>query len=201
MKSLIISIASLMLVSGCTTVPTAASHLESQAFAPGEIADGAPAELQHWGKLVGQWSTTEESFKQDGSGWEAATGADWDFFWAYNGWGIQDNYTSPPLSEPLDDESKRQRGINLRIYNPAEEKWILTWLTTASTQAMRITATSNDDEIVMLVDGLNPQGFHSRVTFFDMTETHFEWKMEWSRDEETWFEVHRIHGTKKSPLP
>lgn len=167
-------------------------------FTPGEMADGAPPELAHWGKLVGRWSTTEESLKPDGSEWVPSPTADWNFFWSFDGWGIQDVYTSPPTAIALDDESARQRGINLRIYNPAEEKWVLTWLTPKSTTPQTFTAQSNDDEIVMFADAINPQGFHSRITFFDMTDETFEWKLEFSRDQENWFEVHRIHGVKKA---
>lgn len=54
-------------------------------FQPGSMAKGAPPELMHWGKLVGQWSTKEEGLKPDGYAWQASKGADWDFFWAYNG--------------------------------------------------------------------------------------------------------------------
>lgn len=166
-------------------------------FNPGEMAEGAPAELQHWGKMAGRWSTTEEGLKPDGLGWQASTGADWDFFWAFDGWGIQDNYTSPPVSEPLEDESSRQRGINLRIYNPLEKKWVLTWLTTASKKPMNLTAASNDTEIVMLRDDKDPKGNYSRIKFFDITDNTFEWKLEWSADRESWREVYRIHGTRK----
>lgn len=169
----------------------------AQNFTAGEMAEGAPAELMHWGQLVGQWSTTEEALKQDGSGWEPSKGADWDFFWAFSGWGIQDNYTSPPASEPLADESNRQRGINLRIYNPSEKKWVLTWLTTGSKTPLSMTATSTNERIVMLSDDKDQRGNYKRFTFFDISKNKFEWTLEWSQDQETWREVYRIHATKK----
>lgn len=181
-----------------TASAKAPPHKNTSQFNPGTMAESAPPELAHWGKMVGRWSTVEESLKPDGSGWVPSNGADWDFFWAFDGWGIQDNYTSPPIKEPVENEQTRQRGTNLRIYNPAEKKWILTWLTTTSTQPQTFTAVSNDKEIVMLSDAVNPQGFHGRVTFFDITETTFEWKLEWSKDKEQWREVYRIHGTRKA---
>ena len=170
----------------------------TNSFNPGAMAKEAPPELMHWGKMVGQWVCTEEGLKPDGSGWQSAGTSDWGFLWSFDGWGIQDNYTSPSMAEPLEDESKRQRGINLRIYNPAEEKWILTWLTTAAKKPMSITALSDDEKIVMLVDNPNPQGFYSRITFFDIKDTTFEWKMEQSKDQQNWREVYRIHGKRKS---
>ena len=186
--------AALVLTAG---LAVAAVTVQGAKFDPGRMAEGAPPELKHWGKLVGRWSTAEESLKPDGSGWVSSRGADWDFFWAFDGWGIRDNYTSPPLSEPVADESTRQRGINLRIYNPKDKQWVLTWLTTASSKPMTITATSDDDRVVMNVDDKSAHGFYNRVTFFDMTDTSFEWKMEVSKDREQWREVHRIHATKK----
>ena len=49
----------------------------------------------------------------------------------------------------------------------------------------------------MLADAANPQGFFGRITFFDMTDDSFDWKLEWSKDKEQWQEVYRIHGTRK----
>ncbi len=161
------------------------------------VAEGAPPELAHWSKLIGYWSTTEERLRQDGSSWEPSKDADWSFYWSFDGWGIRDDYMSPPASEAVEDESKRQRGTNLRIYNPTTEQWVMTWLTVQSTTPASFTATSTDEEIVMLSDIANPQGFFGRITFFDMQENSFEWKLEWSKDKESWAEVYKIHGTRK----
>ncbi len=187
------------LVCGCISVsPIAVEPAdENPAFDAGVKAAGAPPELAHWAKLVGQWSTQEESLKTDGSGWEPSKGADWNFRWAFDGWGIQDDYSSPPVDVELDDESSRQRGINLRVFNPAENKWIMTWLTVASTKPATFTATSDEERLVMHSDVVNPQGFHSRITLFDITPDSFEWKLELSKDRQQWLEVYRIHGTRK----
>jgi len=160
-------------------------------------AVGAPPELAHFKNLIGEWSTTEEGLAPDGSNWAPSKGADWHFRWAFDGWGIADDYTSPPMSETVEDETKRQRGINLRIYNPTTEQWVMTWLTPGSATPQNFTATSTDDEIVMLNVALNPQGYWGRITFFDMTGDTFDWKLEWSQDKESWFEVYRIRGLRK----
>lgn len=168
----------------------------STVYADQGIAEGAPAELAHWNKMIGNWSTTEEGLSPDGSEWQPSNGADWNFYWSFDGWGIRDDYTSPPKSEAIDDESKRQRGTNLRIYNTTTKQWVMTWLTPLSTTPANFTATSTESEIVMLSDIANPQGFFGRITFFDMTDESFEWKLEWSKDKEQWMEVYRIHGTR-----
>lgn len=159
-------------------------------------AAGAPPQLKHFAKLIGEWTTSEEQLKQDGSAWVPANSAEWNFYWNFNGWGIRDNYISPPLSEEVEDESKRTFGTNLRIFNPGTEQWVMTWLTPGSTEPASFTATSTADEIVMLSEKPNPQGFYGRITFFDMSESSFEWKLEWSKDKENWLEVYRIHGKR-----
>lgn len=166
----------------------------------GGMASQAPPEVAHFAKLIGSWSTTEESLKPDGSGWQPSNGADWDFHWDYDGYGIRDYYVSPPAAVRVDDESMRQRGINLRVYNPAEKQWVMTWLTVAGLPPSGFTATSSEERIVMLSEKPAPTGYHSRITFFDMKDKSFEWKLEWSKDQESWFEVHRIHGTRKVAL-
>ncbi len=160
------------------------------------VAGGAPAELMHFEKLIGNWVTTEESLTPDGSDWVPSNGADWSFSWAFDGWGVRDDYRSPPISEPVADESKRQRGTNLRIFDPAAGHWVMTWLTVASATPVGFTATSTEQRIVMLSDVANPQGNFGRVTFFDITDSSFEWKLEWSIDKQQWTEVYRIHGKR-----
>lgn len=173
----------------CSMSPTTAS-------AEHGVAEGAPSELAHWENMIGNWLTTEEGLSPDGSEWQPSNGADWNFYWSFDGWGIRDDYTSPPMSEALEDESTRQRGTNLRIFNTTTNQWVMTWLTPASAQPQNFTATSTEDEIVMLSNTANPQGFFGRITFFDMTGSTFEWKLEWSKDKEQWMEVYRIHGTR-----
>jgi hypothetical protein len=198
MKQVILLVCVLVTLALSNPAALSAQEMSVMGAVAPQMAEGAPPELMHWGKMVGRWSTREESLNADTSMWEPSMGGDWDFHWAFNGWGIQDNYSSPPLNVELDDESGRQRGINLRIYNPVTEKWVLTWLTTASTRALTMTAESTNDQIVMLADDANPQGYYSRITFFDMAETSFEWKLEWSSDRIVWVEVYRIHGSRKT---
>ena len=115
-------------------------------FVPAQASDGpaadAPPELQHFAPLIGEWSTSEESFKPDGSGWAPSKTADWNFYWSFAGRGIRDDYISPPMAEAVDDESKRTYGTNLRIYNSDTNQWVMTWLTPGSKEPGNFTATS-----------------------------------------------------------
>lgn len=163
-----------------------------------DVSSGAPAALTHWQTMLGDWSTTEESLKQDGSGWHATAKADWNFYLAMDGWAIRDEYFSPPLSEQISDPNKRQIGTNLRIYNQEKNQWLMAWMTKTGKSIEAYSAKSDNAKIVMLAKQKNPQGYFSRITFFDMQQDSFEWKMEWSTDgQNNWLEVHRIHGTRK----
>jgi hypothetical protein len=187
----------LIFLGACTQ--QSVSHPAHEASAFGQKAEAAPAELLHMGAMIGQWAVTEDAPKQDGSGWEQVSSADWNFYWGMGGWSIYDDYISPPLSTKLDDENKRQRGTNVRVYNVAQKKWYMSWLTTNSTKPEGFTATSDDSKVVMLSDDPYFGGQYVRITFFDMKENSFEWYMELSKDgKEGWSEVYRIHGTRKT---
>lgn len=157
----------------------------------------APTELTHWNKMLGSWITTEESLQANGSGWKDAGTAEWHFFPAMNGWAVRDEYFSPPLSENVEQSSKRQIGTNLRVFDKDKQLWLMAWMTKAGNTVDLYSAKSDSNQIVMLSKQKTPQGYYARITFFDMQADSFEWKLEWSKDgSNSWFEVHRIHGKR-----
>ncbi|WP_299083774.1 hypothetical protein [uncultured Paraglaciecola sp.] len=157
----------------------------------------APEQVRHWQKMLGSWRTTEESLKPDGSGWKQAGSADWHFYTTLNGWAVQDEYFSPPLSEEVAPASKRQMGTNIRVFDNDKKQWLMIWTTTAGKAVNLFSAESNDKQIVMRSKQKTPQGKYSRITFFDLQKNSFEWKLEWSNDgKNNWLEVHRIHGLR-----
>lgn len=158
----------------------------------------APEQLTHWNKIIGSWSTQEESLKRDGSGWAPSTGALWNFYWALDGWAIRDEYFSPPPDTKMEDPTKRQIGTNIRVFNKSKNEWIMAWLTKAGQRVDVYTAKSDGKTIVMYTPPLTKGAQHRRITFFDMRQNSFEWKMEFSKDGKTnWLEVHRIHGKRR----
>jgi hypothetical protein len=97
----------------------------------------------------------------------------------------------------VDTPGKRQMGTNIRVYNKDKKQWLMSWITKQAKTVDIYTATSTDKSIVMLSDGKLPSGKHARITFFDITNKSFEWKLEWSDDGQiNWLEVYRIHGKK-----
>lgn len=158
----------------------------------------APEQLQHWSSLIGKWRTTEEGLKPDGSAWQASKSAQWNFYWAMDGWAVRDEYFSPPLDDSEADPLKRQIGTNLRIFNPDKNEWIMAWLTKDGKRVDVYQATSSDKNIVMRTDPLSEGGKYRRITFFDIKKDSFEWKLEFSNDgQSNWLEVYRIHGKRE----
>ncbi len=156
----------------------------------------APAELNHWDKMIGKWRTTEEGLKPDGSGWQPSNGADWHFYYTLNGWAVQDEYYSPPLDTAVEDPNKRQMGTNIRIFDPETKQWIMAWATKAGKRVDIYSATSTDKKIVML-GRPGDTGKFRRITFFDMRGDSFEWTLEFSDDGKTsWMTVYKIHGKR-----
>jgi hypothetical protein len=157
----------------------------------------APIQLTHWQKMLGNWRTSEESLKADGSGWKSAGNADWHFYSAMNGWAVRDEYFSPPLSESVEQPNKRQIGTNLRVFDRDKQQWLMAWITKEGNTVDTYSAESDNDLIVMLSKHKTPQGKYARITFFDMQQDSFEWKLEWSDDgKNNWLEVYRIHGKR-----
>jgi hypothetical protein len=157
----------------------------------------APVELSHWNKMLGSWITSEESLQANGSEWKEAGSAEWHFYSAMNGWAVRDEYFSPPLSVAVEQSTMRQVGTNLRVFDKEKQQWLMAWITKAGKAVALFSAVSDSDQIVMLSQQKTPQGYHARITFFDMQQDSFEWKLEWSKDGNSkWFEVHRIHGKR-----
>lgn len=164
---------------------------------PSQANPNAPEQLAHWNKVIGSWTTTEESLKRDGTGWAPSKGALWNFYWAMDGWAIRDEYFSPPLNSEISDPNKRQIGTNIRVFNQEKNEWIMAWITKTGQSVDVYSAKSDGKTIVMYTPALKEGAQHKRITFFDIKDNSFEWKMEFSKDGKTnWLEVHRIHAIR-----
>lgn len=159
--------------------------------------ENAPPELSHMANMIGEWAIADSVRQQDGS-WADGTGADWDFYYTLDGYAIEDIWVKPARATAVDDESSRTVGVNIRKYDPEAQQWVMAWLTKAPGGVETFTATSDDEQVVMLADAPNAQGQLRRITFYNMTGDSFDWRLEWSTDGEQWTEVYRIRGTRKT---
>ena len=95
------------------------------------------------------------------------------------------------------DPTKRVFGTNIRTYNPKTNQWEMAWISSLGNKVDTFKAIEKNGHIVMT--GFY-NGANTRITFFNMPASTFDWKMEIqsSKDKIKWTEVYRIHGIKKS---
>jgi len=180
--------------------------IAAAALGPAEaaVADGpnphAPAQLAHMAPLIGHWDMRDWSRNADGE-WVEGPGADWTFWWALDGYAVQDLWVAPGRDVAVDDPAKRQVGTNVRRVDPETGAWEMAWLTRAAGPTLRFTAESDGDTIVMRSVEPHFTGAPTRVTFYDMTGDSFDWTLERAADGETFVEILRLKGTRADAAP
>lgn len=157
----------------------------------GEINPAAPTETKQFEPLLGSWQITDYQLQNNGD-WKEGPGADWHWYSILDGFAIQDDWIAPPKALDI-PESERQYGTNIRIFNPARQQWEMAWMSKKGQQLNTFTAVEKKGNLVM--EG-QFSGNNSRITFFNITETTFQWKMEFLQGE-TWQEVYRISAIKQ----
>lgn len=169
-------------------------------FVPGRRNPDAPKETEQFGRLVGIWDIRMSVRQGDGS-WskpEDALRAEWRFRYILDGWAIQDEWIAPPSGVPV-KEGIRQLGTNIRIYDPKERAWDVAWISNTQQTLSTLTAKKKRGRLVMT--GQHPNGKPQRVTFYDVTDTTFDWTLELQglgNDPDAWVEVARIHAVKRA---
>ncbi|WP_223787494.1 hypothetical protein [Marinicella meishanensis] len=146
--------------------------------------------------LLGEWQIQDSSLGTDGQ-WQAGPGADWHFYPILNGHAVQDDWISPPLRQPA-PASGRQFGTNIRIFNPAENRWEMAWASVKGQQVDTFMATETAESIIMTGEF---NGQNSRITFYDIQPERFSWKLEYETAPAVWTEVYRIQGTRAPAEP
>jgi hypothetical protein len=73
-----------------------------------------------------------------------------------------------------------------------------TWASSDQPSHTAYVATANDDgELIMPGDDPERPGIIQKITYFDISEHNWQWKLEFSRDQKELIEVARIRGSKK----
>lgn len=142
--------------------------------------------MAQFGRYVGDWQIADESFAQDGSGWNPGNGARWRFECIGDGTAVQDFWMP----------NGGGYGTNLRTYNPDTAAWEIVWAAQGAKGLMHISAQRNDDgDIVMNV--LQPvQNPPRRIIFFTPDDGGWSWVQQMSFDGgESWTDVYRIRAT------
>ncbi len=151
----------------------------------------AAAETSQFGRLVGRWKIQDYGLNAEGE-WQQGNGADWNFYWILAGNAIQDDWIAPGMDKPA-PENGRQYGTNIRIYNPQLKQWEMAWASNTGAKIDTFTASLEDQNMVMR--GLF-NGTDSKITFFEISDNHFSWKLEQQNTAEAWVEVYRIEAER-----
>jgi hypothetical protein len=141
-------------------------------------------------QLIGNWEIQDWSLDEKGN-WQPSQGADWNWYKILDGNAIQDDWISPSMDVKTE---KRQFGTNIRIYNPKKSQWEMAWM--ASTGQKLDTFTAIEDSKKVVMSGFYA-GANSKITFFNIKENSFDWKLELEQADKSWLEVYRIKGSKK----
>jgi hypothetical protein len=141
------------------------------------------AELMLFGQFVGSWSMEGWLEQEDGTR-ESFTG-EWHFDWALDGLAIQDVLISPPPSEHQEAEPWVEYGTTIRFYDPAAERWEITWITPVQRAVRRLSGGRVGDRIVL--ERTDADGRRHRWSFNDIERSSFIWHGEISSDDgATW---------------
>lgn len=156
-------------------------------IANGPFPEHADA-LNVYGQFVGSWDATASELFGDRITYPVG----WHFGWILQGRGVQDVFDR--LDKPDD------RGTTIRIYDPVEDNWVVSWYGPASRTVRHFHAQQVGDEIIQSgVEWEDPEGnrYPMRWIFHDIEENHFLWRNEISFDGETWTVVVRIDATRR----
>lgn len=147
----------------------------------------APQETELLGKLEGTWEAEQTILKPEGTWSNEKKHAIWKWYYILEGHATQDDWIT---IDSLNEE--RVVGTNIRIYNAEEKQWHMAWIDKTNRRLATFTAVNENGIVIM--DGINAKGRHIKNTFFNMTDNEFDWKQEWTFDDEkTWVEVAKIH--------
>jgi hypothetical protein len=135
------------------------------------------SELMLFGQFVGSWAM--EGWLERESGEREHFTGEWHFDWALDGLAIQDVLICPPPSEHRDGEPWVEHGTTIRFYDPAAERWEITWITPVQRAVRRLSGGQVGDRIVL--EGGDSDRRH-RWSFNDIAQSMFVWHGEISID-------------------
>ncbi len=158
--------------------------------------EGAPEQLSRFAPLIGRWKIEDWSKDKEGN-WVESTGADWDFWFALDGWAVQDLWVQPGYDVELEDPTKRFVGTNVRVWNTAAEQWKMSWIYSPPGAPQNWIATSTPEEIDMEFTPPGAEQSARRIKFFNMTGDHFDWMMYTRGEDDAWVEAYKIRGVRK----
>ena len=145
-----------------------------------------------FGRYIGDWIIEDQGLQQDGTTWLPGNGARWNFRCVGNGIAVQDFW----IPNGAEGGPPPGVGTNLRIYDPAAERWDIAWTATGSPGFAHIRAEQDESGNIVMHWVSPEQNPPRRITFFPPTAQGWDWVMEMSMDGgEAWRAVYKIKAT------
>ena len=165
----------------------------------GERAPQAPAELDQFNFLIGNWDIETISRNQDGTWNESGQAAYWEGRWILGGTAISDYwYNSPPTGEG----DPPGRGMNVRFFRRdlgPKGQWLNMWQHSRLSEVRTLLSEVRNDGL-MHMWATSPDTSNQRRMHF-VVEPDEAWRRVEERSfdgGESWVEVARIHATRAS---
>lgn len=169
-------------------VPAALSA--SQLFGPANPE--APEGIEQYGRFVGTWTCASQFRNPEGEWQKAPSKPTWRWHYALNGHAVQDVWIPDPENSP----PGAAMGTNLRVYDKENDTWDMVWTTETTGNFQHFAAQQIDGNMVMTADvpAGNRPAHMARITFYNISERHFDWKYEASApgDGVNWMEYSRL---------
>jgi hypothetical protein len=134
-----------------------------------------PPEMDMFAPLLGSWEIQGTEWPEPGK--PKKTTVKVAFGRVLGGRAIQDVWA---FSEP-GGAAEPTLGTTLRLYDPVERVWRITWLDPSSRLRLQLTARKVGDDIVQV--GADPAGRPRRWTFSEIRPTSFVWRSEYLDDD------------------
>jgi hypothetical protein len=150
-------------------------------LAGGPAAD-RPEQMMLYGQFVGSWDGTVVVHNADGTRRESS--CEVHFGWVLAGRAVQDVWVAPARHGRQAD-ADRMHGTTLRVYDPQNDVWHITWIDPVKQAFNRMTGRKIGDNIVQ--EYRNEQGARCQWLFTEITPVSFHWISRDSGDEgESW---------------
>jgi hypothetical protein len=149
-------------------------------------ASDIKTQMKLYGQFVGSWEGRVIVYRADGSQQEKS--CEVHFGWVLEGRAIQDVWIAPARKNRQDPNRSTKGdlyGTTLRVYDPKNDLWHITWMNPFSQKYNRMTGRKIGEDIVQ--EYRTEDGMLCQWCFKEITDNSFHWIGQISKDEgQTW---------------
>jgi hypothetical protein len=151
----------------------------AEALLAGGPAEDRAAKMALYGRFVGSWDG--KVVVHDPASARRETSAEVHFGWVLSGRAVQDVWIAPSRHTRQPSEPDRMYGTTLRVYDPQDDVWQITWIDPVRRAYDRMIGRKVGEDIVQ--EYRNAQGARCQWLFTEITPASFHWISRDSTDE------------------